>query len=1336
MLSADGGMLGELLATGEVVAMDWYGQQAYASPGRWLLSLDGISGPQDSQVISAQALLAAGGTQGDVGASPVTLDDLGVVRQLGRDGLFLLESADDVQYVDILSVASALPGFQYIEPGFAITVDSTFPDDSMFDSLCGLHNTGQTGGTPDADIDAPEPWDIHTGTGGVIVGVIDTGVDYARPGLAANMWHNPGEIDGDVDADDIDLLFAAYGSGVESRFDLNGDGNADADDVDMLVHDILDTEYGDLNLNGQVTATDLAIMAAGFGQAGGWADGDVNGNGLVTATDLANLQAHFGFARPVAPNFDGQVCALEPHNATGELISSVHFLAGDPSGVGAAPLPDDGALPETPGTASFDLAETYLLHSNPGGTKTIYLDFDGHTTVGTSWNSAYTGGDPIVTPEFNFEGYDTSTTEGEMIRIQEIWEQVAEDFAPFDVDVTTEEPADLNDLIRDWSDPADERWGVRAVLGGSSGWTGSGYYGLGYYGSFYWQSDTPVFIFTGGTGSNVNKVATVASHEIGHALNLYHDGKGSGEYYSGHGSGETGWAPIMGSGWNKSLNQWSKGEYDNATNTQDDLAIITNGNNGINYRTDDHGGDLVSASSLVIQSDATVFDSGIIEQNTDLDFFSFTTLAGTINLDIDPFYRGPNLDVLATLYDSVGAVVATSNPLDYLDASFSLSLAAGTYYLSVDGTSKPDPAGYTDYGSLGQYTITGSIITPGVKLTETAGDTLVSEGKLTDTYDVALTTVPAGAVEITATADAETELSLDGVNFSSSVVFSRADMTPQTITIRAIDDAVVDAIDTSTITHAITATADATDYPLSTDIFDLGLNVIDDDVPRIIDDDDVEAYFDATNFDYEPSPYWTGYLTDNHVNQPGTGTAEATWTFVGVSDGNYRVSTTWRDRPDRATDAPFTIANGSDLTLMTATLDQTQAANDFTDAGGDWEDLGIVTSLDGTLVIKLNESPGATGKVMADGMRIERIGGLVTLLTVDIAAVSILETGGSTTGSVMRTGDLVGDMTVTLASDNTLEATVPATVVIADGQAVAEFTVTVLDESLLDGTKTVTFTASAAGVSDATDQLDIEDNEVGPAGIIIDDGDAGFAQTNFTYVPDPSLVGHETDVHINYKNTGSAEASWTFTGLDDGHYWVSATWREKYNRATDTPYTIDDGSGGILANVVIDQKVRPNDLEEAGSKWEGLSTVTITGGTLVVTVNESPGGTGMVLADAVRVQRVGDIRLPGDFNGDTVVDDLDIDLLFANAGNSDYDLDSDGDADADDVNTLLHNILSTEYADFNLDGQVTATDLAILATGYGQAGGWASGDANGDGMVTATDLALLEAHFGFTPAPI
>jgi len=360
-------------------------------------------------------------------------------------------------------------------------------------------------------------------------------------------------------------------------------------------------------------------------------------------------------------------------------------------------------------TAPYPLEDTFFLHSSPGATKTIHLDFDGHTTSGTVWNTRYTDGDPFTTPAFSFEG-DGSFSDAELERIQAIWERVTEDFIPFDVDVTTEDPGEAALKKAGWRD---QEWGIRVVIGGANDdwYLGTGG-GIAYVGSFDWSTDTPCFVFAKEMGNGRESyTAEAASHEVGHTLGLEHDGTSDDEYYMGHGSGATGWAPIMGAGYYKSLVQWSRGEYDQANNQEDDLAIIS-GQNGFGYRPDDHGSSMATASPLRDGFGITeISAAGIIERNTDLDFFSFTiNVSGTIQLDIDPFRRSPNLDILARLYDSGGAEIASSNPAYVLDASFSQDLAAGDYFLSVEGTGKGTPGdGYSDYASLGQYTITGTI---------------------------------------------------------------------------------------------------------------------------------------------------------------------------------------------------------------------------------------------------------------------------------------------------------------------------------------------------------------------------------------------------------------------------------------------------------------------------------------------------------------------------------------------------------------------------------------------------------------------------------------------------
>ncbi|MGH9868475.1 MAG: choice-of-anchor D domain-containing protein [Candidatus Polarisedimenticolia bacterium] len=100
-----------------------------------------------------------------------------------------------------MSLLQAHPQVEYVEPNYIVSA-SAAPNDPSYGLLWGLHNTGQTGGTPGADIDAEAVWNILTGSRSVVVGVIDTGIDPTHPDLAANMWTNPGEIPGNHVDDD------------------------------------------------------------------------------------------------------------------------------------------------------------------------------------------------------------------------------------------------------------------------------------------------------------------------------------------------------------------------------------------------------------------------------------------------------------------------------------------------------------------------------------------------------------------------------------------------------------------------------------------------------------------------------------------------------------------------------------------------------------------------------------------------------------------------------------------------------------------------------------------------------------------------------------------------------------------------------------------------------------------------------------------------------------------------------------------------------------------------------------------------------------------------------
>ncbi len=366
-----------------------------------------------------------------------------------------------------------------------------------------------------------------------------------------------------------------------------------------------------------------------------------------------------------------------------------------------APLSAD---PLSPSLEPLD--QTFRLHSRPAAKRTIYLNFVGATLTNTAWNSS---SQPTITAlPFDLDGVPYSFSNSELERIQYIWKRVAEDYAAFDVNVTTEPPP-ADRLTR--SSSSDDIFGTTVLI------TKRTFYscscgGVAYLSVFDDVGDfyKPALVFYDALGGGNEKyVADAISHEAGHNMSLSHDGTSGSGYYSGHGSGETSWAPIMGVGYSRQLVQWSKGEYADANNTEDDYVRMQN--TGLPLRTDDHANSATGATSMPSSTagGVTTFSgSGVIERPTDTDFFSFTAGSGSVTVNVSPAPRGPKLDIQATLRNSAGTILASSNPTESLPAALTFSVTtAGTYYVSVDGIGKGDPltTGYTDYGSVGQYVV-------------------------------------------------------------------------------------------------------------------------------------------------------------------------------------------------------------------------------------------------------------------------------------------------------------------------------------------------------------------------------------------------------------------------------------------------------------------------------------------------------------------------------------------------------------------------------------------------------------------------------------------------------
>ena len=124
-------------------------------------------------------------------------------KQFRTPGWHLVKVKSSRKLKDIIAAYREDPDVLYAEPNYRIraAVDQLFPNDPYFYQLWGMHKAAGTGGLEDADIDAPEAWARLT-TSDVLVAVLDTGVDYNHVDLAANMWTNTGEIDGNDEDDD------------------------------------------------------------------------------------------------------------------------------------------------------------------------------------------------------------------------------------------------------------------------------------------------------------------------------------------------------------------------------------------------------------------------------------------------------------------------------------------------------------------------------------------------------------------------------------------------------------------------------------------------------------------------------------------------------------------------------------------------------------------------------------------------------------------------------------------------------------------------------------------------------------------------------------------------------------------------------------------------------------------------------------------------------------------------------------------------------------------------------------------------------------------------------
>ncbi|UCD86851.1 MAG: S8 family serine peptidase [Desulfobacterales bacterium] len=185
-----------------------------------------------------------------------------------KTGVHLVKLKAGLTTTKAVDLYKANPDVAYAEPNYKRRPLDLFPNDLDFSELWGLHNTGQMGGTPDADIDAPEAWQVTTGSNGVIVALIDSGVDYDHEDLSDNMWTNDAEVNGSPGVDDDGNGYVDDVHGIDAY----------SDDTDPMEEDNHGTHcagtIGAVGNNGigvVGVAWNVKIMALRFlGISGGW----------------------------------------------------------------------------------------------------------------------------------------------------------------------------------------------------------------------------------------------------------------------------------------------------------------------------------------------------------------------------------------------------------------------------------------------------------------------------------------------------------------------------------------------------------------------------------------------------------------------------------------------------------------------------------------------------------------------------------------------------------------------------------------------------------------------------------------------------------------------------------------------------------------------------------------------------------------------------------------------------------------------------------------------------------------------------------------------------------
>ena len=268
-------------------------------PGQVIIKLkEGVSSDDEfldkHELKSAEKLLKENKSEKNIKA-------MQAMKKYGLDRIYLAEFSSEKDLAKVIKKLNKDPKVEYAEPNYEVKID-VIPNDPFFPELWGLNNTGQTGGALDADIDAPDVWDIETGKDNVVIAVIDTGVDYNHEDLADNIWVNEVELNGIAGTDDdgngcIDDVhgcnFVNSDNPTGNPFDDHGHGTHCAGTIGAIGHNGI----GVVGVNWDVTIMPIKFLSSGGGGDTFGAIASVNYATLMGVDVMSNSWGGGGFTQ-------------------------------------------------------------------------------------------------------------------------------------------------------------------------------------------------------------------------------------------------------------------------------------------------------------------------------------------------------------------------------------------------------------------------------------------------------------------------------------------------------------------------------------------------------------------------------------------------------------------------------------------------------------------------------------------------------------------------------------------------------------------------------------------------------------------------------------------------------------------------------------------------------------------------------------------------------------------------------------------------------------------------------------------------------------------------------